>query len=80
MDCHMPEMDGFEAALKIRKRERDSDQPCPWKAPVHIIALTAIVMPGDREKCLAAGMDDYITKPVRLPEIQAALQRWSPRP
>ena len=76
MDCQMPEMDGFAAARQIRKLEANGE-PCPWSAPVHIIALTAIAMEGDREKCLAAGMDDYITKPVRLPEMQAALQRWS---
>lgn len=78
MDCQMPEMDGFAAARQIRKIENHSGEPCPWAAPVHIIALTAIAMQGDREKCLAAGMDDYITKPVRLPEMQAALARWSP--
>jgi CheY-like chemotaxis protein len=78
MDCQMPEMDGFAAARQIRKIENHSSEPCPWAAPVHIIALTAIAMQGDREKCLAAGMDDYITKPVRLPEMQAALARWSP--
>jgi CheY-like chemotaxis protein len=77
MDCQMPEMDGFGAARQIRKFEADGGESCPWTAPVHIIALTAIAMEGDREKCLAAGMDDYITKPVRLPEMQAALQRWS---
>ena len=78
MDCQMPEMDGFAASRQIRKVEENAGEPCPWTAPVHIIALTAIAMQGDREKCLAAGMDDYITKPVRLPEMQAALARWSP--
>ena len=80
MDCQMPEMDGFEATRLIRKRERDPGQTCPWKAPVHIIALTASAMQGDREKCLAAGMDDYVTKPVRLAELQAALVRWQSPP
>jgi CheY-like chemotaxis protein len=77
MDCQMPEMDGFAASRQIRKMENNPGE-CPWKSPVHIIALTAIAMQGDREKCLAAGMDDYITKPVRLAEMQAALVRWSP--
>jgi signal transduction histidine kinase len=76
MDCQMPDMDGFEAAQTIRKRERDPSQPCPWPAPVHIIALTASAMSGDREKCLAAGMDDYVSKPIRLPELVEALERW----
>jgi CheY-like chemotaxis protein len=77
MDCQMPEMDGFAATRQIRKIESNPSE-CPWKVPVHIIALTAIAMQGDREKCLAAGMDDYITKPVRLAEMQAALLRWLP--
>jgi two-component system sensor histidine kinase/response regulator len=76
MDCQMPEMDGFEATRLIRKRELDTGHACPWKSPVHIIALTASAMQGDREKCLAVGMDDYVSKPVRLVELQAALERW----
>ncbi len=76
MDCQMPEMDGFEATRRIRKRELDTVRKCPWKSPVHIIALTAGAMQGDREECLAAGMDDYVSKPVRLAELQAALERW----
>jgi len=78
MDCQMPEMDGFEAAREIRELERAAAEPCPWAAPVHIIALTATAMQGDREKCLAAGMDDYITKPIRLPDMQTTLLRWLP--
>lgn len=77
MDCHMPEMDGYDTARLIRKREADPTQPCPWRIPLYIIALTASAMQGDREKCLEAGMDDYITKPVRLGEVRAALERWS---
>jgi signal transduction histidine kinase len=80
MDCQMPEMDGYDATRLIRKREADKAQPCQWKAPVHIIALTASAMQGDREKCLAAGMDDYITKPVRLLEMQGAIERWLHEP
>jgi len=77
MDCQMPEMDGYEATRAIRKRERGSlGQPCPWKSPVCVIAMTANAMEGDREKCLVAGMDDYISKPVRASELQAALERW----
>ena len=71
MDCQMPEMDGYEATRVIRKRE----QLCPWKSPVYIIAVTANAMQGDREKCLAAGMNDYLSKPMRPVELQAALER-----
>jgi signal transduction histidine kinase/DNA-binding response OmpR family regulator/streptogramin lyase len=78
MDCQMPEMDGFEATMAIRKREHDTRRPCPWKVPVHIIAMTANAMQGDREKCLAAGMDDYISKPVRLSELHTVLSRLVP--
>ncbi len=77
MDYQMPEMDGYEATRLIRKQEQDPAQPCPWNAPVYIIALTASAMQGDRERCLAVGMDDYVSKPIRMPEIQAALERWS---
>jgi two-component system, sensor histidine kinase and response regulator len=73
MDCQMPEMDGYEATQAIRRIEQDSAKPCPWKAPLYIVAMTANAMQGDREKCLALGMNDYVTKPVRLVELHAAL-------
>jgi signal transduction histidine kinase/CheY-like chemotaxis protein len=76
MDCQMPEMDGYEATQTIRKREQSLEESCPWKSPVYIIAMTANAMQGDREKCLAVGMDDYISKPVRAAELRAALERW----
>jgi two-component system, sensor histidine kinase and response regulator len=76
MDCQMPEMDGYEATRAIREREQSVDQPCPWRSPIYIVAMTANAMQGDREKCLAVGMDDYLSKPVRGPELQAMLERW----
>ena len=78
MDCQMPEMDGYDATRAIRRWEQSSDQGSNWKFPVRIIAITANAMQGDREKCLAAGMDDYLSKPIRLQELQAVLERWRP--
>ena len=71
MDCQMPEMDGYEATGAIRYLEEFS----AW-GHVPIIAMTAAAMEGDRERCMAAGMDDFITKPVRLEVVSAVLERW----
>jgi len=76
MDCHMPEMDGYGATQAIRKSERSRNEGCTWKSPLHIIALTADAMEANAEKCLRMGMNDYLSKPVRLPDLKAALERW----
>jgi signal transduction histidine kinase/CheY-like chemotaxis protein/ligand-binding sensor domain-containing protein/HPt (histidine-containing phosphotransfer) domain-containing protein len=71
LDVQMPELDGYETAREIRKRWNGGEGP-------RIVALTANALQGDREKCLDAGMDDYISKPVSLEALQAALERWGP--
>ena len=69
MDVHMPEMDGLEATRTIRELAGP-------KAAIPIVAMTANAMLGDRERCLAAGMDDYVPKPIRWGDLAAAMQRW----
>ena len=78
MDCQMPEMDGYEATEKIRQRERERAASSGLESRIVIIAVTANAMKGDREKCLKAGMDDYVSKPIREEELLEVLNRWLP--
>lgn len=72
MDCQMPEMDGYTATRRLRQYEKESD--CGDRVPV--IAMTAHALPGDREKCIDSGMDDYITKPIKIEAIKELIERW----
>jgi CheY-like chemotaxis protein len=71
MDCGMPEMDGYAASRAIRTQQPDGSH-------IPIVALTAHAIAGTREQCIAAGMDDYIAKPVSLAGMQQMLLKWSP--
>jgi CheY-like chemotaxis protein len=71
MDCQMPTMDGFQATAAIRER-----QVADMSSRTPIIGLSARAMDGDREAAIAAGMDDYLTKPLRAEELRATLQHW----
>ena len=70
MDCEMPEMDGYEATAEIRRRHSDGRR-------VPVVAMTAKAIQGDRERCLEAGMDDYISKPVRMEDLEAVLAKYA---
>lgn len=75
MDVMMPELDGLEATKLIRQRQAGGGHP-NFQAPITIVAMTAHAMTGDREKCLAAGMDDYLSKPVRPKDIRDMIEKW----
>ncbi len=74
MDCQMPEMDGYEATALARRLEHLNSRRTP------IVAMTANAMQGDRDRCLAAGMDDYVSKPVHPKALKSALLQWAPEP
>ncbi|HVU33599.1 MAG TPA: ATP-binding protein [Opitutaceae bacterium] len=78
MDCSMPEMDGYEATRAIREWERDPQRQRLWNAPIYIVAMTANAMIGDERKCLDAGMNYYLAKPVLLADVRTALEKWRP--
>ena len=75
MDCEMPEMDGFEATRRIREWEEAGG-----RRPLPIIAMTANAMAGDRERCLQAGMTDYVSKPISKADLRAAIERSAAMP
>jgi CheY-like chemotaxis protein/HPt (histidine-containing phosphotransfer) domain-containing protein len=81
MDVQMPGMDGLEATRQIREKQKDTGAPghANFKSVAAIVAMTANAMQGDREKCLAAGMDDYLSKPVRPEDVRQIIERWGPR-
>jgi PAS domain S-box-containing protein len=74
MDGEMPLMDGYETTQAIRKAEQEGRNT--WVAPVPIIAMTANAMSGDRQRCIDAGMSDYLSKPVRLGDLESVLKKW----
>jgi CheY-like chemotaxis protein len=77
MDVMMPEMGGLEATKIIRERQQQKSKFPHYKSPLVIVAMTASAMQGDREKCLSAGMDDYLAKPVRPEDIRVIIERWA---
>ncbi|MDS4030628.1 MAG: response regulator [Candidatus Contendobacter sp.] len=80
MDCQMPVMDGFQATMLIRERERRLRENGQSVKSLPIVALTAHAISGDRDHCLAVGMDDYLSKPFTRKELAAVLNRWLPAP
>ena len=79
MDVMMPEMNGLEATALIRERQKQGNRYPNYRAHTAIVAMTANAMQGDREKCLAAGMDDYIAKPIRPEDVRKIIELWGGR-
>jgi CheY-like chemotaxis protein len=78
MDVMMPDMSGLEAARLIRERQGQPNEFPTYAGTIVIVAMTASAMVGDRERCLSAGMDDYLSKPVRLDDFRAIIEKWGP--
>ena len=74
MDVQMPEMDGYETVARLRHREASPDNKSGSRT--HIVACTAFSLPGDREKCILAGMDNYVSKPVRIENLATTVQAF----
>jgi CheY-like chemotaxis protein len=79
MDVQMPEMDGIEATRQIRGRQQQANPQANFQRGIAIVAMTANAMQGDREKCLAAGMDDYLSKPIKPDDIRKVLEKVGPK-
>jgi len=79
MDMMMPEMDGLEATRVIRERQKDSAAHPNYRSNIFIVAMTAQAMPADRERCLTAGMDDYLAKPIRPNDVRVVIEKWATR-
>ncbi len=79
MDVQMPEMDGLEATRHLRERQHSSSESSQGQPAPVIIAMTASAMPGDRDRCLKAGMDDYLAKPVRPDDLRKVIEKWGPK-
>jgi len=73
MDCHMPEMDGYQATLEIRKQEQGA---AAGSVRIPVIAITADALKGNEERCLQAGMDDFLTKPLKRNTLEAVIKKW----
>lgn len=79
MDLMMPEMDGLEATRNIRERQKNAAAFPNYQSRILVIAMTAHAMQSDRERCLAAGMDDYLAKPIRPADVRGVIEKWAPQ-
>ena len=79
MDCHMPNLDGWETTRRIRAWSNDPDEGRRRAAALPVIALTAAALPEERERCLAAGMNEFLAKPLRVAELEGVLRRFAPK-
>ena len=79
MDLMMPEMDGLTATRAIRERQKDAAAHPNYNSRILIIAMTAHALQSDRERCVAAGMDDYLAKPIRPADVRGMIERWAPQ-